>query len=111
MDRKRWNQSLSKVRVAIENAFGRLKGRFPCLRNMPGHDIDQMFRTIEALMIIHNIVEEFGDNPETIAGFNGLEDPEVGDVFRGAPVRLDDDELYRTGLARRKNLLDLSREI
>jgi len=74
MDHKQWNQSLSKVHVVIETAFGWLKGRFPCLHNMPGHDIDQVFCTIKALMIIHNIVEEFGDNPETIAGFNGLEE-------------------------------------
>lgn len=78
---------------------------------MPGHDVDQMFRTIEALMIIHNIVEEFGDDPETIAGFNGLENPDVNEVFQAAPARLDGDELYRTGLVRRKYLLNLSRDI
>lgn len=110
-DRKQWNVNLSRLRVAVENAFGRLKGRFPSLRNMPGHNIDEMFRTIEALLIIHNIVEEFGDDPETIPGFNGKEDADVGDVFHGMPVRLRDDELHRAGLARRKNLLDLSRNI
>jgi len=98
-DRKQWNVSLSRLRFAIENAFGHLKGRFPSLQNMPGHNIDEMFRTIEALLIIHNIVEEFGDDPETIPGFNGQEDADVGDVFHGVPVRLSDDELYWTGLA------------
>lgn len=91
--------------MAVENAFRRLKGRFPSLRNMPGHDIDEMFRTIEALFIIHNIVEQFGNDPGDISGYNGLEDPDVDKVFRGAPIRLNDDELYCMGLVRRKDLL------
>ena len=110
-DRKQWNVSLSRLRVAVKNAFGCLKGCFLSLRNLPGHNIDEMFRTIEALLIVHNIVEEFGDDPKTIPGINGQEDADVGDVFHGAPVRLRDDELYRAGLARQKNLLDLSRKI
>lgn len=80
-ERKQWNSQLSHLRVAVENAFGRLKGRFPCLRNLPGHDVREMFRTVEALLIVHNIVEEFGDDPTNIEGFNGIEDPGVNDVF------------------------------
>ena len=33
-----------------------------------------MYWIIEALMIVHNILEEYGDDPTTIAGFNGQED-------------------------------------
>lgn len=106
--RKAWNRHLSRVRVAVENAFGRLKGRFPSLRNMPGHNIDEMYRTIEALLIVHNIVEEFGDDPTKISGFNGDEDPDVYEIFRPPPIRMDDDAFYRTGLLRRKHLLKYS---
>ena len=58
------------------------------------------------------MLEEFGDDPTTIRGFNGLEDDGV-EVIRGeAPNRidadLDVDDLYRSGLLRRKQLLDLA---
>lgn len=109
-DRKKWNVLLSRLRVAVENAFGRLKGRFPSLRDFPGHDIPQMYRTIEALLIVHNIVEEFGDDPTTIDGFNGLEDPHVAEAFRARPDRLNEDDLFRTGLLRRKALMNYSKQ-
>ena len=41
---------------------------------MPGRNMTEMYRIIEALMIVHNILEEYGDDPTTIAGFNGQED-------------------------------------
>ncbi|KZP11197.1 hypothetical protein FIBSPDRAFT_757122, partial [Athelia psychrophila] len=74
------------------------EGRFPCLPNFPGHNIPQMYRTVEALLIVYNIVEEFGDDPTTIDGFNGLEDPHVEEIFRARRNQLTEDYLYRTGL-------------
>jgi hypothetical protein len=65
-------------------------------------------------MILHNILEEFGDDPTTISGFNGKEDEEVEDVLgelRGRRQVLDVDQLYRAGLYRRKRLLQLSQQI
>ena len=63
-------------------------------------------------MIIHNMLEEFGDDPATIQGFNGLEDDSVELVRGEAPdhidVDLDAGDLYRSGLLRRKQLLDLA---
>jgi hypothetical protein len=62
-------------------------------------------------MIIHNIVEEIGDDPRPIAQFNGLEDVGVEGMRGEVPARMqgdvDDDELYRAGLYRRKQLLAL----
>ena len=110
-EQKIWNVKLSCLRVAVENAYGRLKGRFPCLRALRGHKVHDMYCFIESLLIVHNIIEEFGDDPEDISGFNGLEDPWVDEVFHGAPERLNDDDLYRTGLYRQKQLLELSRAI
>lgn len=58
--RKAWNRQLSSVQIFVEHAFGRLKGRFPYLRFMPGRNMTEMYRIIEALMIVHNILEEYG---------------------------------------------------
>ena len=83
--------------MAVENAYGWLKGQFPCLRALSGRKIRDMDHFIESLLIVHNIIEEFGDDPKDISEFNGLEDPWVDEVFHGAPERLDDDDLYRAG--------------
>ncbi|KAF7984097.1 hypothetical protein HWV62_16700 [Athelia sp. TMB] len=109
-DQKAWNILLSQLRVAVENAFGCLKGRFPALRNFPGHNIHQMYCTVEALLIVHNIVEEFGDDPTTIDGFNGVEDPHAAEAFQACPDRLDEDDLFWTGLLQRKALMNYSKE-
>ncbi|KAI0056073.1 hypothetical protein BV25DRAFT_1921309 [Artomyces pyxidatus] len=110
--RKMFNKKLSSLRIFVEHAFGRLKGRFPGLRPMTGRHLTEMYRTIEALMIIHNILESINDDPATIRGFNGAEDPDVDFVRGEAPDRLDadmdEDELYRAGLLRRKELVDLN---
>lgn len=112
--RKLWNKKLSKLRIFVEHAFGRLKGRFPHLRQMTGYDLEDMYRSIEAVMIIHNILEAFGDDPTTIRGFNGLEDDDIELVRGQGPAQLDvnlgEDDLYRTGLFRRKQLLIFSQQ-
>ena len=108
--RKAWNRQLSSVRIFVEHAFGHLKGRFPYLCFMPGRNMTEMYRIIEALMIVHNILEEYGDDPTTIAGFNGQEDEEATGMQRNAaPHNGQDggsDELHQQGLLRRKILLD-----
>jgi hypothetical protein len=110
-----WNQKLSGLQVAVENAFGRWKGRFPILRNFLGYEIKEMYHLIEALLVVHNIVEGLGDDSYDISGFNGQDDPEVVQVHRemNPPRRqmLDADNLYRTGVARRKRLLEISQQI
>lgn len=49
-------------------------------------------------MIIHNIVEEIGDDSHLIAQFNGQEDAGVEGVRGEGPTQMqgdiDDDELY-----------------
>ena len=117
--RRRFNRRLSSLRIFVEHAFGRLKGRFPILRAMTGRDIDEVYRILEALMIVHNILERLRDDPSDIEDYDGEEDEDV-DVVRGvAPARalgydegighLNDDQLYATGLLRRKWLLNLMR--
>ena len=72
-----WNRELSALQVAVEHAFGMLKGWFPALRSLPGHNLRVMWRAVEALMIVHNILTECEDNPYDIQGFNGQEDVDL----------------------------------
>jgi len=51
---------------------------------MNGPLLIEMYQIIEALMIIHNMLEEFGD-PATIQCFNGPEDDNVELVRGEAP--------------------------
>jgi hypothetical protein len=109
--RRKWNRQLSSLRIFVEHAFGRLKGRFPLLRCMTGFNIRDMFHIIEASMILHNLLEELGDDPTTIKGFNGREDDDVVEVRGEGPAQmlggsLNEDDLYRVGMLRRKNLVD-----
>ena len=114
--RKHWNRTLSSLRIFVEHAFGRLKGRFPILRAIPGRNLSSMYRLIEALLVVHNILETYGDDPTTIAGFNGREDDAVLDIHHQRQHRDDQvgevngDNLYRMGLLRQKLLVNLMEE-
>ncbi|KAE9397451.1 hypothetical protein BT96DRAFT_779719, partial [Gymnopus androsaceus JB14] len=66
---KKWNKQLSCMHIFVEHGFGRLKGWFPILRCIPGRNLGDVYKLIESLMIVHNILEVFGNNPYTISGF------------------------------------------
>lgn len=98
-----------------------MKGRFPILRNFPGQDHQAIYETIEALFILHNILEEFGDDPTEIDGYNGFEDATEGadvdeNILHDRALRIqvaldemDEADMYQTGLHRRKQLLAFQR--
>ena len=50
------------------------------------------------MLIFHNIIEEFSDDPMDISEFNGLEDPWVDEVFCCVLECPNDDNLYHVGL-------------
>ena len=108
--RKKFNKRLSQLRIAVEHAFGRLKGRFPALRSMPGRRLGEVYRAVEALMVIHNILERQSDDQQRIPHFNGREDPDRDEVRGRAAEQMqlwaNDDDMHRAGLYRRKQLLD-----
>ncbi|EJD08462.1 uncharacterized protein FOMMEDRAFT_66464, partial [Fomitiporia mediterranea MF3/22] len=64
-----FNFKLLHCRIAIEHAFGMLKGRFTSLRSFPGYKLNVIYMTVEALMVIHNILIDLNDDPETIANY------------------------------------------
>jgi hypothetical protein len=89
-----FNIKLSSARQAIEHVFGRLKSRFPILKSLPGYKMDTIFKFIEALFVLHNILIEFGDK-------NEFDEEEEEDNTRDRELN-DEwceelDELQRTG--------------
>lgn len=60
-----FNKRLSGIRIEVEHAFGMLKGRFRSLKEMGPHaDIQEMYKAIEVLLILHNMCIDYGDKPE-----------------------------------------------
>jgi hypothetical protein len=79
---RKFNQRLSSVRISAEHAFGVLKGRFLSLRVMGPHDnVQEIYRVIEALMILHNICIEHNDQPEDIYDYVLCLDAEQDDTI------------------------------
>jgi hypothetical protein len=65
----------SGVRITSEHAFGLLKGRFPSLKEMGQHkNIEEAFKAIEAMMVIHNICIDWKDRPDKIWDFDPTDD-------------------------------------
>ena len=113
--RRRFNRRLSSLRIFVEHAFGRLKGRFPILRCMSACNVDEAYQIVEALMVTHNILERLNNDPSDIEDFNDEEDDDI-DMVRGQAAAellvdegVNEDTLYATGLYRRKWLLDMMR--
>ncbi|KAF8608129.1 hypothetical protein BDV93DRAFT_403583, partial [Ceratobasidium sp. AG-I] len=60
--RRNFNYKFSRARIVVEWTFGRLKARFPALRKLgAARDMNDIYRAIEAMMILHNICQLFGD--------------------------------------------------
>ncbi|KAF8836147.1 hypothetical protein BDN67DRAFT_911697, partial [Paxillus ammoniavirescens] len=85
--RRKFNNRLSSIRIAVEHTFGLLKGRFPALKDLPPEiDIQNTYRLVHALMVMHNICIDLEDHPEDI--------PEIifGDDSRTLPKDAEGDE-------------------
>jgi hypothetical protein len=58
-------------------------------------DIQEMYKAIEALLILHNMCIEYGDKPEDIRGYDpkgDFDDEEGEDLENGDGMILDDGE-------------------
>ncbi len=78
---------------------------------MLGTDVDGAYRTIEALLVVHNYLERRLDDPTSIPEFNGRDEDDVEEVLHDAfgDMRVDgpDEQLHVMGVYRRKQLLNL----
>jgi hypothetical protein len=61
-ERTHYNYRQSRARMCIENAFGRLKGRWRCLRTDIENHITLVPSMVVACCILHNICEMQGEN-------------------------------------------------
>lgn len=57
-----FNYRLSHARMCVENAFGRLKGRFRCLTKRLDTKLENSLHIIGACCVLHNICEMEEDN-------------------------------------------------
>ena len=61
-----FNYRQSRARMVVENAFGRLKGRWRCLlKRMDYMDIDTIINVVACCVVLHNICEFSGDRCDT----------------------------------------------
>ena len=60
--KKKFNTRLSRARVVVECAFGRLKGRWRCLLIRNDVTIDHMTTLVTACCILHNLCEVHQDS-------------------------------------------------
>ncbi|KAM9364221.1 uncharacterized protein KZ484_010498 isoform 2-T4 [Pholidichthys leucotaenia] len=60
-----FNQTISRVRVNVENAFGRLKGRWRCLLKRNDCDIELVKSMVVTCCALHNLCETHGEAFDT----------------------------------------------
>lgn len=104
-DRIKWNTKHSRARIGAEHYFGGLKGRFPALKLVPGRDMKQIYLSVEALIVVHNILMELNDGPEEA---DDTQESEEGDDPLANPYRQEDeteDTRRDKGLALRDHLV------
>ena len=57
-----FNYRHSRARMVVENAFGRLKGRWRCLLTQNEVQLDKMNSVVATCCVLHNICEKFKEN-------------------------------------------------
>ena len=58
---RNFNYQLSKTRVIVEHAFGRLKGRWRCLRKKLSVAIEDIPEVVGACCVLHNLCQAHGE--------------------------------------------------
>jgi len=83
-ERKRrlaFNNRLSSIRVFIEHAFGLLKNRFLSLKDFGRHQkIQEVYRVIQALMVIHNLCIDWKDGEPLLEQGEGTDGSSDSDI-------------------------------
>lgn len=79
--RKQFNQLLSSIRIRVEHAFGMLKARFPALYSLtPALNIDDTYRHIHAMMVLHNLCIDLDDHPADFLSEKRADDDDSDDT-------------------------------
>lgn len=115
---KAWNKQLSHMQIGIEYAFGMLKGRFPVLRELSGHDIVRMMTVVKTCIVLYNILLSLNDQPDRMDEYNDinedLQDEEENNEAVNAPPIIDswtEDLLHQTEIVCRNNLLQFFQDM
>ena len=64
-DKLHFNYRISRARMVVENAFGRLKGRWRCLLKQNEVNIEKMNSIVVTCCVLHNICELFKEEFDT----------------------------------------------
>ena len=70
LEQVNFNKILSMTRVVVENAYGRLKGRFRCIAKRLDLNVETVCLVIAACCVLHNFCEVMGEdfNEEWLQG-------------------------------------------
>uniref|UniRef100_A0A1A8RNV6 Zgc:113227 n=1 Tax=Nothobranchius rachovii TaxID=451742 RepID=A0A1A8RNV6_9TELE len=60
-EQQMYNRKTSRARVVVENAFGRLKGRWRCLLKRNDSDVELLKYMVLTCCVLHNICESHGE--------------------------------------------------
>ena len=61
-EQKNFNYRQSRARMVVENAFGRLKGRWRCLQKRLDFKLSNVPNVVGSCVVLHNICEQYGDS-------------------------------------------------
>lgn len=97
---RRFNYRLSRARVVVEDAYGRLKGRRRCLSKRNNTDVSDLPDLIVACCVLHNLCEIHGEQ------FNEewLQDVDTSSINQGFTVDNDGNASHGSGENIRKAL-------
>lgn len=87
-EKEHFNYRLSRARIQIERAFGRLKGRWRCLLKALEFELDKVVLHATTACILHNMCEERKEC--YLEEWNRLGEDEIGDLPRPDPLNDDD---------------------
>ena len=99
-DQRRFNYRLSRARVVVEDAYGRLKGRWRCLSKRNDTEISDLPELIAACCVLHNLCEIHGER------FNEdwLQDLDTSNINQGCTMDSDSNGSHKNGEDIRKAL-------